>query len=112
MLEEEHLAERAARLGEWLLARLRAIACPEVKEVRGKGLLIGVELHPEAGGARRYCEALMAEGLLCKETHENVIRFAPPLVIEQETLEDAMERVQSVLERMGPVSGTTAHERA
>jgi len=103
VLEDEHLAERASRLGDWLLARLRAIDCPEVKEVRGKGLLVGVELHPEAGGARRYCEALMAEGLLCKETHENVIRFAPPLVIEQETLEEAIERVENVLERMEPV---------
>jgi ornithine--oxo-acid transaminase len=103
VLEEEHLAERAARLGEWLLERLRAIDCPLVKEVRGKGLLVGVELRPEAGGARRYCEALMSEGLLCKETHENVIRFAPPLVIEQETLEAAMERVESVLARVQPV---------
>jgi len=103
VLEEEHLAERAARLGEWLLRRLRAIDCPEVKEVRGMGLLVGVELRPEAGGARRYCEALMEEGLLCKETHETVIRFAPPLVIEQETLEAALERVESVLGRMRPV---------
>ncbi len=103
VLEEEHLAERAARLGEWLVGRLRAIDCPLVKDVRGKGLLVGVELRPEAGGARRYCEALMREGLLCKETHDDVIRFAPPLVIEQETLEAAMERVQTVLERMPPV---------
>jgi ornithine--oxo-acid transaminase len=102
VLEEEHLAERAALLGEWMLERLRAIDCPEVKEVRGMGLLVGVELQPQAGGARRFCEALMAEGLLCKETHENVIRFAPPLVIEQETLEAAMERVEGVLARLGP----------
>ncbi len=103
VLEEEHLAERAERLGRWLIERLQAIDCPLVKEVRGMGLLVGVELRPEAGGARRSCEALMREGLLCKETHDNVIRFAPPLVIEQETLEAAMERVESVLTRMPPV---------
>jgi len=103
VLEEEHLAERAARLGEWLLARLRAIDCDEVAEVRGKGLLVGVELRPEAGGARRYCETLMREGLLCKETHENVIPFAPPLVIAEDTLEDAMDRVERVLAAMLPV---------
>lgn len=103
VLEEEDLAGRAARLGEWLIGRLRAIDCPLVKEVRGQGLLIGVELRPEAGGARRYCEALMGEGLLCKETHDNVIRFAPALVVEQQELEAAMERVESVLTRMQPV---------
>jgi ornithine--oxo-acid transaminase len=102
ILEEERLAERAARLGEWLLDRLRAIDCEQVKEVRGKGLLVGVELHPEAGGARRYCEALMREGLLCKETHDNVIRFAPALVIDEQTLEDAMDRVERVLTRPLP----------
>jgi len=103
VLDEEGLAERAARLGTWLLARLGAIDCPLVEEVRGMGLLVGVELRPEAGGARRYCEALMREGLLCKETHENVIRFAPPLVIEQDTLEHAMARVEDVLTSLDPV---------
>ena len=102
VLEEEHLAERAAQLGEWLIQRLRAIDCPQIKEVRGKGLLVGVELQPEAGGARRYCEALMGEGLLCKETHDNVIRFAPALVIEQDALSEAMDRVEGVLGRMRP----------
>lgn len=102
VLEEEHLGERAARLGDWLLERLAAIACPQVKEVRGKGLLVGVELHPDAGGARRYCEALMREGLLCKETHEHVIRFAPALVIDEGTLRAAMDRVEGVLTRMLP----------
>jgi ornithine--oxo-acid transaminase len=103
VLEQEHLAERAQQLGDWLLDRLRAIACPQIKEVRGKGLLVGVELRPEAGGARRYCEALMREGLLCKETHEHVIRFAPALVIARETLEAAMDRVEDVLASMEPV---------
>jgi ornithine--oxo-acid transaminase len=102
VLEEERLAERAARLGEWLLRRLAAIDCAQVKDVRGKGLLVGVELYPEAGGARRYCEALMREGLLCKETHEHVIRFAPALTIDEQTLEDAMDRVERVLTRPLP----------
>ena len=94
VLEEEHLAERAQQLGEWLIQRLRAMDCPEIADVRGKGLLVGVELTPEAGGARRYCEALMGEGLLCKETHDNVIRFAPALVIGREVLAEAMHRVE------------------
>jgi ornithine--oxo-acid transaminase len=65
--------------------------------VRGKGLLIGVELHPEAGGARRFCEALKDQGVLCKETHDNVIRFAPPLVIQKADIDWAMERIEPVL---------------
>ena len=81
VLVEEDLIENSARLGAYFQEKLRAIASPFVQEVRGKGLFIGVELKPEAGGARRFCEALMREGLLCKETHEHVIRFAPPLVI-------------------------------
>jgi ornithine--oxo-acid transaminase len=84
-------------MGEYLMARLRAVRSPYVKEVRGKGLLIGVELHPEAGGARRFCQALMGDGLLCKETHDNVIRFAPPLVIAQDDIDWAMERIERVL---------------
>lgn len=97
VLEEERLAERAAELGDFLMERLSAIRSRHVKEVRGKGLLIGVELYPEAGGARRFCEALMAEGLLCKETHDDVIRFAPPLIITREQLELSLERVEKVL---------------
>jgi ornithine--oxo-acid transaminase len=64
-------------MGKYFMSRLRTIQSRHIKEVRGKGLLIGVELYPEAGGARRFCEALAAAGLLCKETHDNVIRFAP-----------------------------------
>ena len=67
-----------------------------IKEVRGTGLLIGIELESEAGGARRFCEALKEEGLLCKETHENVIRFAPPLVIKQKELLWALKKVKKV----------------
>jgi len=97
VIREERLAERSAELGKWLLDALRGIPSPHVREVRGRGLFIGVELHPEAGGARRFCEALMAEGLLCKETHDHVIRFAPPLVIGQEALSWAVQRVAEVL---------------
>ncbi len=97
VIEDEDLPGRAARLGERFMAALRAIDDPMIAEVRGKGLLIGVVLEPEAGGARAYCERLMAEGLLCKETHEDVIRFAPPLVITEEELDWAMERIRRVL---------------
>jgi ornithine--oxo-acid transaminase len=97
VLEEEQLAARSAELGEYLMGRLRAIQSPYIKEVRGQGLLIGLVLHPDAGGARRFCVALMEEGLLCKETHEDVIRFAPPLVISREQLDWALERVEKII---------------
>jgi ornithine--oxo-acid transaminase len=97
VLEEEQLAARSAELGEYLMGRLRAIQSPYIKEVRGQGLLIGLVLHPDAGGARRFCVALMKEGLLCKETHEDVIRFAPPLIISREQLDWALERVEKVI---------------
>lgn len=97
VLVEEGMIENSARLGDYFLERLRGITSPHVKEVRGKGLWIGVELVPEAGGARRFCEALQKEGLLCKETHVNTIRFAPPLVITKEELDWALERVAKVL---------------
>jgi ornithine--oxo-acid transaminase len=79
------------------MARLRSLNSPHIKEVRGKGLLIGVELRPESGGARRFCKALAKEGLLAKETRENVIRFAPPLVISTEEIDWAMERISKIL---------------
>jgi len=97
VLDEEHLAERATELGEYFMGKLRQIKTKKVKEIRGKGMLIGVELYPEAGGARKYCEALQALGILCKETHENVIRFAPPLVVEKKTLDWALKRIAKVL---------------
>ncbi len=97
VLRDEDLPARAERAGARLVAALRALDNPLVAEVRGRGLLIGVELKREAGGARRYCERLMAEGLLCKETHDDVIRFAPPLVISDEELDWAIERIRKVL---------------
>jgi len=97
VLIEENLCENAARLGEYFIAGLRNIKSPHVAEVRGRGLLIGVVLKPEAGGARRFCEALKSAGLLCKETHENVIRFAPPLVIQKAEIDWALGRIAKVL---------------
>lgn len=97
VIREEKLAERAAELGEYFQERLAEIPSPHVKEVRGKGLLIGVELKPEAGGARRFCEALREQNILCKETHDHVIRFAPPLVIDRATIDWAIPRITEVL---------------
>ena len=68
-----------------------------MKEFRGRGLFIGIELKPEAGGARRFCEALKQRGMLCKETHDHVIRIAPPLVISQEEIDWAFDQVKAVL---------------
>lgn len=99
VLDEEHLADRATELGNYFMAKLREIQAPVVKEIRGRGLLIGVELYPEAGGARRYCEMLQDAGILAKETHDHVIRFAPPLIIEKETLDWALEIIADVLKR-------------
>jgi ornithine--oxo-acid transaminase len=97
VLIDEGLAENSARLGTYFIERLRAMGSRNIREVRGKGLWIGVELTPEAGGARRFCEALQREGLLCKETHVNIIRFAPPLVITRAEIDWAMERIIKVL---------------
>ena len=97
ILVEEGMIENAAKMGNYLMNSLGEIESPYVKEVRGKGLLIGVELHPEAGGARRFCETLMGKGLLCKETHDHVIRFAPPLIITKNDIDWALERIEPVL---------------
>jgi ornithine--oxo-acid transaminase len=97
VMREEKLAERSAQLGEYFMEQLTEIPSPHVKEVRGRGLLIGVELKPEAKGARRFCEALQQKGILAKETHEHVIRFAPPLVIDRETIDWALPSIREVL---------------
>lgn len=91
---EENLVERSLELGEYFMGELKKIDNPVIKEVRGKGLFIGVELHEDA---RPYCEDLKEKGLLCKETHETVIRFAPPLTIEKEDLDYALEKIKEVL---------------
>ena len=97
VIRDEKLAERSQQLGEYFMEQLSEIPSPHVKEVRGKGLLIGVELHESAGGARRFCEALQEKGILAKETHDNVIRFAPPLVIDKETIDWALMPIREVL---------------
>ncbi len=97
VLLEERLIENSFKMGEYFRERLRGIKSNHVKEIRGKGLFIGVELKPEAKGARRFCEALMEKGILCKETHENVIRFAPPLVITQKEIDWALPKIEEVL---------------
>lgn len=97
VLVEEALADRALELGNYFREGLEQIQSPIVKEIRGKGLLIGVEVKKEYGPARPYCEKLMEAGLLCKETHEQTIRFAPPLIIKREEIDWALERIASVL---------------
>ena len=97
VLVEEKMIENSEKLGIYFMDQLRKINSPHVKEVRGKGLMIGVELIKDAGGARPFCEKLMEKGLLCKETHEHVIRFAPPLIITKEEIDWALERIESVL---------------
>jgi len=94
VLIDENLVERSAELGEYLLTRLRAVRSPVIREIRGRGLWIGVELTV---AARPYCERLMHEGMLCKETHDHVIRLAPPLVITRDEIDWAVDRLKKVL---------------
>ncbi|MDP2927074.1 MAG: ornithine--oxo-acid transaminase [bacterium] len=98
VIVKENLVERSAELGRYFLSKLKTLQSKWIKEIRGKGLLIGIELHKEAGGARRFCEALMTEFLLCKETHEDVIRFAPPLIIKKGEIDSAFKIIKKVLE--------------
>ena len=97
VLVEEGMIENAAEMGTYFLDGLKQVKSQIIKEVRGKGLMIGVELDTEAGGARSYCEKLITRGLLCKETHDHIIRFAPPLVIDRETIDWALEQIEAVL---------------
>jgi ornithine--oxo-acid transaminase len=97
VLVEEGMVEASAEKGAYLLDRLTAIDSRHVKEIRGRGLWIAIELEDEAGGARRFCEALQREGVLCKETHSTVIRIAPPLVISRDEIDWAVERIEKVL---------------
>jgi ornithine--oxo-acid transaminase len=96
VLVEENLADRAAELGTYFMEGIRAINSPKIKQVRGKGLLIGVVLHESAGKARIYTTALKDKGLLCKETHSWIIRFAPPLTITKEEIDAALEKIREV----------------
>ena len=93
VLQDEHLVERSAEHGAWFLEQVRTLRHPAIKVVRGRGLMIAIELHEKA---RPYCEALKAQGMLCKETHDTVIRLSPPLVVSREDLAWAAERLRAV----------------
>jgi ornithine--oxo-acid transaminase len=97
VLVEEKLPQRAHQLGSWFLGELKKIPSPHVQDVRGRGLMIGVEIKVASGPARPFCEELARRGILCKETHDQVIRFAPPLVVEKEALAWALGEVKEVL---------------
>lgn len=97
VLEEEGLIEAAAEMGAWFMARLIDLNSPFIKEVRGQGLLIGVEFHADRVAARTICERLMARGVLSKETHDTVVRFAPPLVIGRDQIDMAVDALAEVL---------------
>ena len=100
VLTDERMLENSATQGERLLDHLRRINSPSLSEVRGRGLWVALELHASAGGARRYCEALQARGLLCKETHEHVIRIAPPLIITSEEVDWAAAAIREVFDEL------------
>ena len=97
VVKDEKLAERSMELGTYFMEQLKAMNSPYVSEIRGSGLFVGVVLNEKGGKARPFCEKLKEEGLLCKETHENVIRFAPPLIIDKKDLDWAIERIRKVL---------------
>jgi ornithine--oxo-acid transaminase len=103
ILVEEKLAENSARMGAYLLEELLKIDSPVIREVRGRGLFIGVEIDPEFASARAICEALMARGLLSKETHETVVRLAPPLVIGKAELDWAIRQIRDVIDEIDEV---------
>lgn len=96
-IEEENLAGNAEKLGNWFLSELKKINSSKIKEIRGKGLLIGIELRKEAGHARNYCLKLMEKGILCTETHEQVIRIAPPLLIKKNELKTVLMELKNIL---------------
>ena len=97
VITSDNLIQNSAKIGEYFSERLAEIPSRHVQEVRGKGLLIGVELKPQAGGGRRFAEALLDNGILVKETHENVLRSAPPLIIDRQTVDWAVDRIFPVL---------------
>lgn len=103
LIAEEKMADRSQRLGKLFRDELAREPLPKVKEVRGKGALIGIELEESAGGARKYCERLAQEGVLCKETHDHVIRIAPPLIISDEDAASGARKIVSVLRHFGAV---------
>jgi len=99
VLIAENMIENAAKMGAYFLEELKKITNPKIKEVRGKGLMIGLEFYPDAGGARNYCLKLKEKGILCKETHDNIIRFAPPLVIKKQDIDWALEQIEPIVKQ-------------
>ncbi len=97
LMIERKIPEQAAKKGEFFTNLLRQIKSPYIKEVRGKGLMVGIELYPEAGGARRFCVALVRDGLICKESHHDVMRFSPPLIISKKHLEIGARKIEKAL---------------
>ncbi|MCK5425619.1 MAG: ornithine--oxo-acid transaminase, partial [Emcibacter sp.] len=97
VIEDENLAVRSHILGDYLMRKLQTIQSNKIVEIRGRGLFIGIELNKSLGGARSYCEALMEKGILCKETHDHVIRLTPPLVIENEHIDWIVDKIAEVL---------------
>src|SRR6185436_6746792 len=100
VLVDEKMIENSATQGAYFLEKLRGLKSKWIKEVRGKGLWIGLELVPEAGGARRFCEALRDKQMLCKETHAHTIRFAPPLNVTKDELDWAFTRIEAVFREL------------
>ncbi len=98
LMRSEKISERSAEIGEEAIKALKKVASPKIKEVRARGALIGIDIDRKAGLARNYCEALAKKGVLCKETHETVIRIAPPLIIEKEDLKWGIEKINEVLQ--------------
>jgi ornithine--oxo-acid transaminase len=94
---DEHLAENAREVGAYFVQKLKALASPAICEIRTRGLMIGVQINREYGKARDFCLKLMDEGLLCKDTHENTIRFTPPLIITKQDIDEIMPKISKVL---------------
>jgi len=103
ILVDDRLPERSNELGQHMMAALRRIKSPLIADVRGTGLFVGVEIDPALGSAREVCERLMARGLLSKETHETVVRLAPPLVVTREQLDWAVDQISTVLQEMDEI---------
>jgi ornithine--oxo-acid transaminase len=109
LLIDEHLSERAQTGGERLMRGLHAIGHPAIREVRGKGLLIGLELDPAVVSARAFCEQLMQRGILSKDTHGTVVRFAPPLIITESEIDTALVVIGAVFDSLPAPHGSTGH---
>ncbi len=97
VLLEENMVENSSVQGEYFLSELKKISHPDIKEVRGRGLMVAIEFHPQVGGARAYCNKLKDEGILAKDTHENIVRFAPPLVIQRDEVDMILSAISKVL---------------